>query len=95
MNTFMILSDYSVWVRSSLNIYARLSNGMRCLKVRLEPSYMYYAANFACKIHIFMIIILIIFNAFFHRITLALLNPQLYIFENTIDLEQLASDEAI
>ena len=36
-----------------------------------------------------MIIILIVFNAFFHRITLVLLNPQLSIikFENTVDPE--------
>ena len=44
---------------------------------------------------IFMIIILRVFNAFFHRITLVLLNPQLSIFENTVDPEQLACDEAI
>ena len=33
-----------------------------------------------------------VFNVFFHRITLVLLNPQLFIFENTVDPEQLASD---
>ena len=38
---------------------------------------------------------LIVFNVFFHRITLVLLNLQLSIFENTVDPEQLASDEAI
>ena len=45
---------------------------------------------------IFMIIILRGFNeVFYHRITLVLLNLQLSIFENTVDPEQLASDEAI
>ena len=42
-----------------------------------------------------MIIILIVFNVFFYRIALVLLNPQLSIFENTVDPEQLASGEAI
>ena len=42
-----------------------------------------------------MIIILRVLNVFFHRITLVLLNPQLSIFENTVDPEQLASDEVI
>ena len=41
------------------------------------------------------ILILRVFNVFFHRITLVLLNPQLTIFENTVGQEQLASDEAI
>ena len=35
------------------------------------------------------------FNVFVYKITLVLLNPQLSIFENTVDPEQLASDEAI
>ena len=44
---------------------------------------------------IFMIFIFRVFNVFFQRITLVLLTPQLSIFENTVDPEQLASDEAI
>ena len=42
-----------------------------------------------------MIIILRFFNVFCQRITLVLLNPQVSIFENTVDPEQLASDEVV
>ena len=42
-----------------------------------------------------MIIILRVLMVYFHRTTHVLLNPQVTIFENTVDLEQLASDEVI
>ena len=48
------------------------------------------------KYLIFIIIIILRgFNVFFYRISMVLLNLQLSIFENTVDPEKLASDEAI